>query len=335
MINKRGITWYKDWETDRVYQGQIIIATAGLIGSGKTFWAKQYVKDHENFVRINKDDIRVQIRKDNHKPEDARVNEDEVVRIESTLILEALAKGKSVILDNTHLNPVHIKERIPQLLNKNNWGKVQILVNASFLDVPLETCMKQNNMRTGIERVDEFVIKNMWKQWKSHWEKRDYWSYLDRLTGFYGLPEEVSSEKVKPAIIFDIDGTLALLGDRGRFEEDKVGLDLVNIPVMNMAKMYLSNPAYQVLFVSGRKAGCRKQTQDWLCNALEVNNVRLYMRPDDDNRSDDLVKEDIYHNDIEPDYFVEAVVDDRLKVCRKWHEMGLFVFNVNQTGEEF
>jgi hypothetical protein len=79
----------------------------------------------------------------------------------------------------------------------------------------------------------------------------------------------------------------------------------------------------------------RKETTEWLKAVLNVNNVRLYMRPADDNQSDDIVKETIYREDIEPYFFVEAVVDDRLRVCRKWHEMGLFVFNVNQTMTEF
>ncbi len=322
------------WNPDTPYDTLLILATLGLPGSGKSYWAKQFVKDNPNFVRVNKDDIRVAMRKEKGKAEDVRVNESEVIARETDLILNALKSGKSVVSDNTHLNPSHIKERYPRLINENNlYGKVKVVVK-SFLDVPFEVCVERDKGRSGIESVGFQVIERMWKEWRSHWEPKDFDKYNDRLVAYQET--KALGENVLPkAVVFDLDGSMCLIGDRGRFEEHLVGKDLPNIPVVNVCKMYLQNPDYEVVFLSGRKEGCREQTTDWLESYLGVEKPNLYMRADYDNRSDDLVKEDLYREHLEPFVFVEAVYDDRLRVCRKWFELGIFVFNLNQTLREF
>jgi hypothetical protein len=59
------------------------------------------------------------------------------------------------------------------------------------------------------------------------------------------------------------------------------------------------------------------------------------MRPENDYRKDTIIKKEIYENDIKNNYNVLSVYDDRLSVCEAWHELGLFVFNVNQGMREF
>jgi hypothetical protein len=52
------------------------------------------------------------------------------------------------------------------------------------------------------------------------------------------------------------------------------------------------------------------------------------MRKEKDNRPDEVVKEELYHNQISPFYKVEAVFDDRNKVVAMWRRLGLTVFQV-------
>mgnify|MGYP003433581663 FL=1 len=59
------------------------------------------------------------------------------------------------------------------------------------------------------------------------------------------------------------------------------------------------------------------------------------MRQFKDMRSDDIVKEEMYNTHIKDKYEVIGVFDDRLKVCRMWYKLGLFVFNCNQGLIEF
>ena len=149
---------------------QRIILTVGVSASGKDYFYKQYCIENPTTIRITKDDIRKEIRSEKGLDEFARVNEKEVLRREETKILEALNKGFNVALTNTHLNPMHINERIPNLLRSNGLtGKVDIVVDKQFLSIPINVCIERDSKRTGVDRVGEAVIRNQWKQaeaWK-------------------------------------------------------------------------------------------------------------------------------------------------------------------------
>jgi hypothetical protein len=54
---------------------------------------------------------------------------------------------------------------------------------------------------------------------------------------------------------------------------------------------------------------------EWLCENFDSENWELQMRKKNDYRPDEVIKEEIYHNNIEPIYNVIAVFDDRQKVC--------------------
>jgi uncharacterized HAD superfamily protein len=85
---------------------------------------------------------------------------------------------------------------------------------------------------------------------------------------------------------------------------------------------------------SGRCASVRQKTEKWLSD----NNIyyeALKMRPIGDNTPDDVLKEKWLDEAIKEGKKIEFVFDDRTKVLRMWQRRGIFVFNVNQTGEEF
>jgi calcineurin-like phosphoesterase family protein/predicted kinase len=146
-----------------------LMVLIGISGSGKSTWAKQYCKEHADWVRINKDDIRTKMKIEMGLRDDARVNEKEVLRREESKMLKTFQEGKSVILDNTHLNPMHLNERLPKFLKDNDLDdKVEIVVDKSFLEVPLETCIERDSKRTGTEMVGERVILGQWNQ-AQHW----------------------------------------------------------------------------------------------------------------------------------------------------------------------
>lgn len=132
----------------------------------------------------------------------------------------------------------------------------------------------------------------------------------------------------------DIDGTLASHeGIRGPFDEDKVYLD-IPLPTCRVIECLMNNT--KIIFLSGRTEGCRKNTQEWLTKHLGMlEPLELYMRKIGDIRPDDIVKEELYNTHIKDKYNVFGVFDDRLKVCRMWYKLGLFVFNCNQGLKEF
>jgi FMN phosphatase YigB (HAD superfamily) len=137
---------------------------------------------------------------------------------------------------------------------------------------------------------------------------------------------------MKPrAIICDLDGTLAHSnGKRSFYDEMKCYGDSID-SVVSYVLSLLAEDGITILFTSGRKEKSRGETTRWLDDYAPesvVGSWRLFMRKDDDNRKDCIVKEEIYRNEIEPNYRVVLVLDDRDSVCAKWRELGLKCFQV-------
>lgn len=133
-----------------------------------------------------------------------------------------------------------------------------------------------------------------------------------------------------PAIIVDLDGTLALIGDRSPYDADDCGLDTVN-PAVAAVIGWAAAAGNAIILVTGRglKASHRKYTEQW----LTWNNIHydeLFMRRPGDSRPDHVVKAEIYRCRIEENHDVLFVLDDRRSVVRMWREeFGLTVFQVD------
>ena len=59
------------------------------------------------------------------------------------------------------------------------------------------------------------------------------------------------------------------------------------------------------------------------------------MRPIGDFTPDDELKEKWLDEALSREEIIDFVFDDRPKVIRMWRKRGIFVFNCNQTDEEF
>ena len=130
------------------------------------------------------------------------------------------------------------------------------------------------------------------------------------------------------SLIFDIDGTLALMTGRSPYDLSRVHEDALCIPVYNVLRAF-ENMGYKILIVSGREGTveCRQKTEEWL-KANNVPHDALWMRNAGDMRNDAIVKNEIYDNHIKGRYVVEFVMDDRNRVCDLWRSIGLKCFQV-------
>lgn len=136
-----------------------------------------------------------------------------------------------------------------------------------------------------------------------------------------------------PAILVDVDGTLADMGKgqpgrRAFYHWDRVGEDTPIWPIIRL--VWLLRPHFQPIFMSGRDEVCRDQTWEWLLRhgAAQPGDT-LLMRPHKDNRGDEEVKPELYRKHVEPHYQVAYVLDDRDKVVRMWREeLGLVCLQV-------
>lgn len=131
------------------------------------------------------------------------------------------------------------------------------------------------------------------------------------------------------AVLFDVDGTLALRDEadpnvRKFYDWDRVGEDLPNPAVIELARMVAASADYVLIVISGRDEVCRWQTEMWL-SAQTVEFAELFMRKHKDNRPDSVVKEELYREHIEGRYDVVWICDDRDQVVKMWRGLGLTV----------
>lgn len=136
------------------------------------------------------------------------------------------------------------------------------------------------------------------------------------------------------AIICDIDGTLAIRGERSPYDYSRVGEDEPNLPIVELAKTLSENWSREIIFVSGRDDSCEFETNEWIRVTLDLfdsyDDVVLHMRKTGDNRSDAIVKREIYDTHIKHQYQVDYVLDDRNSVVQMWRSLGLTVLQVNE-----
>jgi len=134
------------------------------------------------------------------------------------------------------------------------------------------------------------------------------------------------------AIIFDIDGTLAIKGDRSPYDWSKVDLDSPNKAVVLMNQTLYEDDLH-IIILSGRDGSCRDKTIGWLAkNHIEYD--ELHMREAGNTEKDTVVKKRMYDDNINGKYDVLCVFDDRPCMVRMWREMGLFCFDCG-SGIEF
>lgn len=132
------------------------------------------------------------------------------------------------------------------------------------------------------------------------------------------------------AIIVDIDGTMANFDHRkdllyrdvatGDYEESQKASrqDPPYVWCQNLVKIY-HDAGYQIIFLTARNEKYYTETAQWLNSHLEDYIVYvLLMRPLNDDRPDDVVKEDIYRRDIALQFNVEFALDDRDSVVDMW-----------------
>jgi hypothetical protein len=130
------------------------------------------------------------------------------------------------------------------------------------------------------------------------------------------------------AWIVDIDGTLALNSSRGPYDWRRAHTDEPNRPVVLAVQALAAHPnVAAIIAISGREERARGITADWL-TAWGVPYNELLMRPDGDYRPDEVIKEEIYRQQLQHRFLIAAVIDDRDRVVRMWRRIGLVCFQV-------
>ena len=144
------------------------------------------------------------------------------------------------------------------------------------------------------------------------------------------------NENLPDCYIFDIDGSLSHLKNRSPFDWKRVGEDAVDWNLkMTCNSLFCcvddeGRSDYEIIILSGRDSICRTETEKWLKDN-EILYDYLYMRKENDNRKDSIIKEELYNEHIKDKYNVVGIFDDRRQVCDMWRSLGLKVFQVEDN----
>ncbi|MGK7926289.1 MAG: AAA family ATPase [Spirulina sp.] len=274
-----------------------VLILIGLPASGKSTYAKELLLEHPGrWVRTNKDLLREMAHASYWSPKNERF----IVKLRDEIILLALEAGKHVIVDDTNFGP-HV-EHIKNLVK----GKAVVEVDDSFLKVPVEECIRRDLERP--RSVGKDVIMKMYNRY------------------IRTRPQVPDRDPDLPdAVMVDMDGTLAIIGDRSPYDASKCGEDRPNPPVLDTVLKWQKDT--KIIIISGRTDDGKVQTEEWL-KRYGVNYGEIYMRKQGDQRKDSIIKEEIYRQNIEGKYNIRFILDDRNQVVEMWRSLGLTVFQV-------
>jgi predicted kinase len=290
-----------------------LLITRGLPASGKTTFAR---KLQPNVVRINRDDLRLMLHGQRLFTQWA---EGQVTRTQRAAVEALLRAHADVIVDDTNLRAKTVRE----------WAELAARFGATFevhdfTDVPLAECIRRDLDRPEADRVGEDAIRRMHSRYLEGKNLPLPVPFVER--GGPGIVYEADPQ-LPPVVLVDIDGTVAIMGDRSPYDWSRVGSDSPNLPVIQAVRaMHAAGNA--IVFCSGRDEVCRAETEAWLDVFVGVPYEGLFMRPAGDNRKDAVVKREIFEEQISDRWRVVGVFDDRQQVVRMWRALGLTVFQV-------
>ncbi|MFG1872062.1 phosphatase domain-containing protein [Micromonospora arborensis] len=298
-----------------------LTATRGLPASGKTTFARRLqqarVDEGDWAARCNRDEIRYQLHgsRTYSKQAEAQVSIAQQAQVE-----QLLRAGVDVIVDDMNLAVDYVK----------TWMTIAQRAGADFelrdefLAVPLETCIARDAARTRRERVGEEFIRNTHRQ---HLAQHNGWLPRPKLDVLRPWERYEPVPGTPEIVLVDIDGTVALRGDRSPYDMTRVSCDLPN-PAVILAVRAMHTAGYGVVFCSGRDESARTDTVAWLDQHVKVPYLALHMRAVGDTRDDAVVKAGIFDREAREKFTVVGVFDDRARVVRMWRALGLTVFQV-------
>lgn len=317
-------------------QGMRTIAvTRGLPGSGKSTWALEMMKkEPKRWLRVNKDGLRRMLIGETWSAD----VEDVVHSLSEDALKTALNNGFDVIIDNTHLQQKAINK-----IHKIAAEYGNVMVWEKVFPVSVEECLRRNALREGVNKVPENVIHDMARS--AGIDKHDYRHMKDKET-YYEPHQFADPPKHDPnlpsAILCDLDGTLALIHNRDPYDASKCDeVDLPNVSVIETVKA-MWEKGYKIIFMSGRDSKYRPQTIRFIekhCPWLDprasdypgskTHGYSLYMRVEDDQRKDSVIKRELFDAHVAGKYNVLFVLDDRNQVVNLWRrELGLTCYQV-------
>lgn len=282
-----------------------MLILSGISASGKTTYAKKFLANNYDYIRVSRDDVRDQLFNRTYNC----LDEELVTSIVNKQIQAAFDYGYNVLVDNTSLRKNFISNLI--LIANLNDARANILK----FEVDIDEAIKRDASRE--KSVGADVIRKQAKMYKDikDFEPINYY--------FENLGRNLEGDS---CLIVDIDGTLADRVSRDWWDFKLVETDELILHTKRLIDKYKDEKT--IILLSGRNKSCFDLTCNWL-DKWDVHFDMLLVREEDDFRADAIVKYELYKEYVYPFFNVEFVVDDRDQVVRMWRKIGLNCLQVN------
>lgn len=283
----------------------------GYSGSGKSTWASK-----QGALVVSRDAIRAQITGSPVKTVLDAAGEALVTKLEAAQIVTAIKAGVNVVVDNTNLRAKFARRYLDLAVKHGaEWEVVDF-------PTPVEVCLERNELRPN--GVPSKVIEDQAKRFPIA-----SWPVL--IPSAAPLPQwepYIPDPSLPPAVLFDLDGTLALhTSGRSPYDTSRYMEDTVDPAVKEHLDM-VDRSGYFVLIVTGRDEAFRDVCQRWLRDN-GVGYDELFMRPEGDTRNDAIVKSELL-DQIGQKYRVAWAVDDRDRVVDMYRARSVKVFQAER-----
>lgn len=251
------------------------------------------------------------------------INQDTQGKDHLKLFTDFIAMGTDILIDRMNFNKI---QRDRYLVPAKAAGySTEIIVLHENYETCLQRCVNRigNHPTIATEQDAKSALNTFFSKYERVQDDE-----ADVVTRMW-------SEGAKDTAIWvDVDNTLSDATHREHFLQngkknwkgffDAMGDDPINQWCLDLISGMINN--YQVLICSARPDNYRPQTIKW----LDKNNVpfnKLIMRPRNDSRRDDIVKEIMYEFEVKTKYNLLFSVDDRKQVIDRIRSHGVTVLD--------
>lgn len=277
-----------------------LLILVGAPGSGKSTFARYFLRTEDNWIRVNRDDFRLMQFGDSLM---IPFYEERISKMVEASVLTLLKSDTNVIIDATNTSLRTIQDMIHTYTEYAD-------ISFKVFDLPVDELVKRCDKR--YEETGKFISKSVVERnvanLKHTLEKFDF-APIPRKVQVATTSYATQDKNLPKAVICDLDGTLSLLNGRDPYNAATCDNDLLNEPVAAALKM-AKQQGYQVILLSGREDKFREPTMRFL-DKHQIGYDLLLMRTSNDFRKDNIIKRELFEGEIQGKYFVEFLLDDR------------------------
>ena len=296
-----------------------LLILVGAPGSGKSTFARYFIRTEDNWVRVNRDDFRLMQFGDTLM---SPFYEERITKMVEASVITLLKNHTNVIIDATNSSLRTLEDMVRTYTEYAD-------ISFKVFDLSVEELVKRCDKR--YEQIGKFIPKSAIEkhvtQLQYTKEKFDF-KPIPRTVKEATLTYTAQDSTLPKALICDLDGTLSLLNGRAPYDASSADEDLLNVPVARVLQMAKAQ-GYKVILLSGREQLYREPTERFL-SKHQIAYDLLLMRTTNDYRKDNIIKKELFQQEIAGKYFIEFLLDDRNQVVDMWRkDLQLPCFQVN------